>query len=48
MFSFFNNLSANYSKLAYDFQFKSIDGVIIQDSNEKSSSLAIKDFANSH
>ena len=26
MFSFFNKVSANYSQLAHDFQFKGIDG----------------------
>ena len=30
MFSLFNNASANYTQLAYDFQFKSIDGKIIK------------------
>ena len=31
MFGFFsNNLSANYTELAYDFQFKSIDGKLIK------------------
>ena len=28
MFGFLNNASANYTKLAYDFQFKGIDGKI--------------------
>ena len=30
MFSFLTKVSANYDKLAYDFQFKSIDGNLIK------------------
>ena len=30
MFGLFNKVSANYTKLAYDFQFKGIDGQIIK------------------
>ncbi|MAV05945.1 MAG: glutathione peroxidase [Candidatus Pelagibacter sp.] len=45
MFSFFNNLSANYSKLAYDFQFKSIDGEIIKLSDYKNKVLVIVNVA---
>ena len=45
MFSFFNNLSANYSKLAHDFQFKSIDGEIIKLSDYKNKVLVIVNVA---
>ena len=45
MFSFFNNLSANYSKLAYDFQFKSIDAEIIKLGDYRNKVLVIVNVA---
>ena len=39
MFSFFNKASANYSKLAYDFQFEGLDGQPIKLENYKNKVL---------
>ena len=43
--SFFTNLSANYHKLAYDFNFKSIDGNEIKLSNYKEKVIVIVNVA---
>jgi len=45
MFSFFNNTSANYSQLAYDFQFKGIDGKAIKLSNFKNKVIIVVNVA---
>jgi len=45
MFSFFNNASANYSQLAYDFQFKGIDGKAIKLSNFKNKVIIVVNVA---
>ncbi len=45
MFNFFGNASANYSKLAYDFEFNSIDGSKIELSNYKNKVLVIVNVA---
>ena len=45
MFGFFNNISANYTQLAYDFQFNSIDGKIIKLSDFKNKVIVVVNVA---
>ena len=45
MFSFFNKVSANYTELAYDFQFKSIDGKIINLSEFRNKVIVVVNVA---
>ena len=45
MFGFLNNASANYTKLAYDFQFKGIDGKIIKLSNYQNKVIVVVNVA---
>jgi glutathione peroxidase len=45
MFSFFNNTSANYSQLAYEFEFRSLDGGKIKLSDYKNKVLVIVNVA---
>ena len=45
MFSLFKNASANYTELAYDFQFKSIDGKIIKLSDYENKVIVIVNVA---
>ena len=45
MFSLFNNVSANYTQLAYDFQFKGIDGKIIKLSDFKDKVIIVVNVA---
>ena len=45
MFSFFNNATANYSQLAYEFQFKSLDGEKIKLSDYKDKIIVIVNVA---
>ena len=45
MFSFFNNVSANYKQLAYDFEFNSIDGKIIKLSDYKNKVIVVVNVA---
>ena len=45
MFSLFNNVSANYSQLAYDFQFKGINGNIIKLSDFKNKVIVVVNVA---
>ena len=45
MFSFFNNVSANYTSLAYDFQFKGIDGKVIKLSEFQDSVIVVVNVA---
>ena len=43
MFSFFSKVSANYSKLAYDFNFNGIDGNKIELSEYRKLAIILKD-----
>ena len=45
MFSFFNSLSANYTQLAYEFQFKGINGDIIKLSDFKNKVIVVVNVA---
>ena len=45
MFGLFNNVSANYNKLAYDFEFNSIDGRIIKLSDYKNKVIVVVNVA---
>ena len=45
MFSFFNNATANYSQLAYEFQFKSLDGKIIKLKDYKDKVIVVVNVA---
>ena len=45
MFSFFNNAPANYSQLAYEFQFKSLDGKIIKLEDYKNKVIVVVNVA---
>ena len=45
MFGFFNNVSANYKQLAYDFEFNSIDGKIIKLSDYKNKVIVVVNVA---
>jgi glutathione peroxidase len=45
MFSFFNKTSANYSQLAYEFEFKNIDGGLIKLSDYKNKVIVIVNVA---
>ena len=45
MFSLFNSASANYKKLAYDFQFKGIDGKIIKLSDFENKVIVVVNVA---
>tara|TARA_B100001057_G_scaffold497609_1_gene602214 strand:+ start:1662 stop:2177 length:516 start_codon:yes stop_codon:yes gene_type:complete len=45
MFSFFNKVSANYAQLAYEFQFKGIDGNTINLSSYKKKVIVIVNVA---
>ena len=45
MFSFFTKTSANYESLAYDFEFKNIDGKIIKLSNFKDKLIVVVNVA---
>ena len=45
MFGLFNNASANYTKLAYDFQFKSIDGKVIKLSDFENKVIVVVNVA---
>ena len=45
MFGFLNNASADYAKLAYDFQFKSIDGEIIKLSDYQNKVIVVVNVA---
>ena len=45
MFSFFNSLSANYTQLAYEFQFKAINGDIIKLSDFKNKVIVVVNVA---
>ena len=45
MFSFFNKVSANYDQLAYEFQFKGIDGKTINLSSYKKKVIVIVNVA---
>ena len=45
MFGFFSNASANYTQLAYDFQFKGIDGQMINLSDFKNKVLVVVNVA---
>jgi len=45
MFSFFQNVSANYKQLAYDFEFKSIDGKNINLSEYKNKVILVVNVA---
>ena len=45
MFGFFNNISANYTQLAYDFQFNSIDGKTIKLSDFKNKVIVVVNVA---
>jgi|TARA_B110000211_G_scaffold191054_1_gene217799 glutathione peroxidase len=45
MFSFFNKVSANYTQLAYKFQFKSLDGGLIKLSDYKDKIIVIVNVA---
>ena len=45
MFSFFNTLSANYTQLAYEFQFKGIDGDIIKLSDFENKVIVVVNVA---
>jgi glutathione peroxidase len=45
MFSFFNKASANYSQLAYDFQFRSLEGGLIKLSDYKDKVLVLVNVA---
>ncbi len=45
MFGLFNNVSANYSKLAYDFEFKNIKGGTINLNNYKNKVIVVVNVA---
>lgn len=45
MFGFFSNASANYTQLAYDFQFKGIDGQMINLSDFKNKVIVVVNVA---
>ena len=45
MFGLFNSVSANYTQLAYDFQFKGIDGKIIKLSNYENKVIVVVNVA---
>jgi glutathione peroxidase len=45
MFNIFNNVSANYTQLAYDFKFKGIDGKIIELSSFKNKVIVVVNVA---
>ena len=45
MFSFFNKASSNYSQLAYEFQFQSIDGELIKLSDYKKKVIVLVNVA---
>ena len=45
MFSFFTKTSANYENLAYDFEFKNIDGKIVKLSNFKDKLIVVVNVA---
>ena len=45
MFSFFTKTSANYENLAYDFEFKNIDGKIVKLSNFKNKLIVVVNVA---
>ena len=45
MFSFFNNLSANYSSLAYEFKFETIDGKTIKLSEYQNKVIVVVNVA---
>ena len=45
MFSFFTKTSANYENLAYDFEFKNIDGKIVKLSNFKDKLIIVVNVA---
>ena len=45
MFGLFNSASANYTQLAYDFQFKSIDGKVIKLSDYKNKVIVVVNVA---
>ena len=45
MFSFFNNASASYTQLAYDFEFKGIDGKVIKLSDFKNQVIVVVNVA---
>ena len=45
MFSFFTKTSANYESLAYDFEFKNIDGKIVKLSNFKDKLIIVVNVA---
>ena len=45
MFGLFNSASANYTQLAYDFQFKSIDGKVIKLNDYKNKVIVVVNVA---
>ena len=45
MFGLFNNVSANYKELAYDFEFKGIDGKIIKLSDFQNKVIVVVNVA---
>ena len=45
MFVLFNNVSANYKELAYDFEFKGIDGKIIKLSDFQNKVIVVVNVA---
>ena len=45
MFNFFNKASANYTKLAHNFEFKSIDGQTIKISDYKEKVIVVVNVA---
>ena len=45
MFSFFNKVSANYTQLAYEFEFKSLDGGLIKLSDYKNKVIVLVNVA---
>ena len=45
MFSFFNKTSANYTQLAYDFDFQSLEGDVIKLSNYKNKIIIVVNVA---
>ena len=45
MFSFFNKSLANYSQLAYEFQFQSLDGELIKLSDYKNKVIVVVNVA---
>jgi hypothetical protein len=45
MFSFINKVSANYTQLAHDFQFKEIDGGVIKLSEYKNKVIVVVNVA---